>query len=61
MPKPSFRKPLVMAAGRVDKVLRGAQPADLPVQAADVNRSGGRRLGIALPEVLRLGADRVLE
>jgi len=55
-----------MAAGMVDKVLRGTRPADLPVQAADrcepiVNRAGARRPGIALPRVLLLRADRVLE
>jgi len=63
---PSFSDQLVMAAGLVDKVLRGTKPEDLPVQAADrfeliVNRASARRLGIALPQVLLLRADRVLE
>jgi putative ABC transport system substrate-binding protein len=43
------------AAGYVDKVLRGANPADLPVAATKmvdftVSRSTLARMGLALPE-----------
>jgi putative tryptophan/tyrosine transport system substrate-binding protein len=50
----------------VDKVLRGANPADTPVEAIDefdfvVNLKAARLLGITFPQSLLLRATRVIE
>jgi putative ABC transport system substrate-binding protein len=54
------------AAGVVDKVLRGARPADIPVQQPTefdlvVNMRTARRLGIQVPQSLLLRANEVIE
>jgi putative ABC transport system substrate-binding protein len=56
----------VRAAAQIDKILKGARPADLPVEqppriALIVNRRTANALGLKLPQILLLQADRVIE
>jgi ABC-type uncharacterized transport system substrate-binding protein len=61
-----FKALYVRAAGLVDRVVKGADPANIPVEQANtfdmvVNRRTARALGIDLPRSLLLQATRIIE
>jgi putative tryptophan/tyrosine transport system substrate-binding protein len=63
---PSIADQIRRAAPLVDKLLRGARPADIPVEAANrielvVNLKSAQTLGIAVPQTLLLRADELIE
>jgi len=62
----SFNDLFRRAAGFVDRILKGARPADLPVEQPTkfelvINRGAAKRIGLAFPPDVLARADRIVD
>jgi len=62
---PNYFNILDLAVGYIDRILRGARPADLPVEMPNklellINQETAKALGVTIPNSILLQADRVI-
>jgi putative ABC transport system substrate-binding protein len=62
----NFGEVYVRSAAQVDRILRGANPADMPIEQPTrlelvINLHTARALGITIPQSLLLRADKIIE
>ena len=63
---PNLSDTLRLAASQIDRILKGARPAELPVQQATkfdlvLNLRAAKGLGLTIPQSLLLRADQVIQ